>query len=149
MITDTNYAIPVDIWGEIVKYSKSSFTSLIYVDIKISQFVKDYIKNNPIKKHFDKAMWKNYGGDSGCEPPIPIKIYTRFDHSKHLLTLIPKTLNGEILTLTSIDEFVMNYKNRAFSNYKHRLSECGICNKTVDQYESHLSNAIERYFTRN
>jgi hypothetical protein len=66
---------------------------------------------------FGKEQWAKYFGDVGDEPPLPPKILKILNsscpiwpgqkvHETHLLTLIPKTVNGQPLTLKTLGELV-------------------------------------------
>ncbi len=66
---------------------------------------------------FGAAEWKKYFGDVGVEPPLPSNIDQilmgpcpiwpdKKVHETHLLTLIPKTVNGTPLTLKNLGELV-------------------------------------------
>lgn len=70
---------------------------------------------------FGKAEWEKYVGDIGVEPPLPGNIYQilqspcPFQPGKtigetHLLTLIPRTVDRDPLTLNSLCELVKNPK---------------------------------------
>jgi hypothetical protein len=72
----------------------------------------------PISKFaFGKRQWAKYFGDVGEEPPLPPNIEEILKaqcpiwpdkkvYETHLLTLIPKTVNGQPLTLKTLGELV-------------------------------------------
>jgi hypothetical protein len=77
---------------------------------------------------FGKEKWAEYIGDVGEEPPLPFDIdkilkspCPFFPGKKveetHLLTLIPKTVNGKPLTLTSLEELVKHPKKNSATRY--------------------------------
>ena len=70
---------------------------------------------------FGAAKWAEYIGDVGDEPPLPSNIHEilkgpcPFTKDKtvgqtHLLTLIPKTVNGKTFNLNILEEYVKNPK---------------------------------------
>jgi len=76
----------------------------------------------------------------GVAHPIPLKMIQDFDSSKWMLTWIPETINGQELTLSSMDRFVSDFKNGkdAFkSNYRDLPSNFGIHDKTVKPFKAH------------
>ena len=71
---------------------------------------------------FDAEKWEKYYGEVGPEPAIPkhlLEFYTqdcrlcpgKKVYDTHLLTLIPQTVNGQPLTLTSFGELIQRPKN--------------------------------------
>jgi hypothetical protein len=79
---------------------------------------------------FGKEMWAKYLGDVDEEPPLPsdiekiLKSPCPFFAGKrieetHLLTLIPKTVNGKPLTLISLEELVKNPKQGQATKYNY------------------------------
>lgn len=77
---------------------------------------------------FGAAKWATYFGDVGIEPPLPsninqiLKSPCPFFPGKtvgetHLLTLIPKTVNGKPLTLNSLNELVQKPKQGNATRY--------------------------------
>ena len=70
---------------------------------------------------FGKAKWGKYIGDVGVEPPLPENIREVLESScpywrgkkikeTHMLTLIPATVDGEVLTLERLGELVKTPK---------------------------------------
>jgi len=70
---------------------------------------------------FGKAKWEQCFGDIGVEPALPTNIEEILDsqcpiwpdkkvHETHMLTLIPKTVNGQLLTLKTLGELVQHPK---------------------------------------
>ncbi len=66
---------------------------------------------------FGKAKWDQYFGDVGIEPPLPADIHQILNapcpfwpgkrvEETHLLTLIPRTVNGRPFTLNSLGELI-------------------------------------------
>lgn len=91
---------------------------------------------------FGKAQWERYFGDIGEEPPLPSNIQTILDQpcpifigtkisESHILTLIPRTVNGEPLTIRSLGELVKNPKQGSSAQYRRMsnriLEEHGDC----------------------
>lgn len=128
---------PPEIFNEILKYSKSSFAPLACVKKQFEILIKDYVQHNPLKGYFGKKEWKNYVGDPGIVCPIPL-MFQDFDPLKQMLTFIPETINGALLTLSSIDAFVSKYKKSVKSNYTFPLSQHGIYDNTVKKFKSHF-----------
>jgi len=70
---------------------------------------------------FGEAKWSTYFGDIGQEPPLPANIDQillsrcpfwsgKKVQDTHLLVLIPKTVNGQLLTLANLKEWIQNPK---------------------------------------
>ena len=70
---------------------------------------------------FGKSKWAKYIGDIGEEPPLPKEIFQIMTspcpdnprkriYETHVLTLIPKEVNKQPLTLNSLGEHVQNPK---------------------------------------
>ncbi|MBS0649281.1 MAG: hypothetical protein JSS10_08680 [Verrucomicrobia bacterium] len=79
---------------------------------------------------FGKELWAKYLGDIGKEPPLPSDIQQILQspcpffpgkkvEETHLLTLIPKTVNGKPLSLNSLEELVKHPKQGEATNYSH------------------------------
>lgn len=124
--------LPDEIWQEIV--TLNNYNSIVLACVN-KQF-ESWIKNYRPEGCFGKVQWLHYGGDPGIEPAIPPKMIQDFDASKQMLTLIPETLNGEALTLSSIDAFVSKCKSISTS-YKYQLNHLGIVDATVKEYKAH------------
>lgn len=91
---------------------------------------------------FGKAQWETYFGDIGEEPPLPSNIQTILNQpcpiftgakisESHILTLIPRTVNGEPLTIRSLGELVKNPREGSSTQYRsisnRILEEHGDC----------------------
>ena len=89
---------------------------------------------------FGKAQWEKYFGDVGVEPPLPGNIDQILNSpcpfwpgkivaETHVLTLIPKTVNGQPLTLDSLGELIQHPKQGTamrYSSYEEEVQEeCG------------------------
>jgi len=70
---------------------------------------------------FDKAKWNTYFGDIGEEPPLPADIHQILSgpcpfwpdkkvQDTHLLALIPKTVNGQLLNLANLAHWIRGPK---------------------------------------
>jgi len=79
---------------------------------------------------FGKEMWKKYLGDIGAEPPLPPDINAILKgpcpiwpdkkvEETHVLVLIPQTVNGKPLTLTSLEELVQRPRQREAIKYAY------------------------------
>jgi hypothetical protein len=79
---------------------------------------------------FGKELWEKYLGDVGEEPPLPSDIQQILQspcpffpgkkvEETHLLTLIPKTVNGKPLTLNSLEELVKHPKQGQATQFGH------------------------------
>ena len=77
---------------------------------------------------FGKAKWATYFGDIGQEPPLPPDIHqiltsncpfwsNKKVEDTHMLVLIPSTVNGKPLTVTSLGELVKAPKQGSPSKY--------------------------------
>ncbi len=86
--------------------------------------------NNVPSMAFGKALWAQYFGDIGVEPPLPPHINAILQspcpywsgkkvEETHLLVLIPQTVNGKPLTLRSLGELVKSPKQGTSSQYRH------------------------------
>jgi hypothetical protein len=82
---------------------------------------------------FGKAKWATYFGDVGVEPPLPcnidqiLKSPCPFFPNKtvgetHLLTLIPRTVDGELFTLNGLGELVKKPKQGSATKYGDYLN---------------------------
>jgi hypothetical protein len=82
----------------------------------VAEIIGENFKKYP-RIAFGKARWAQYFGDVGEEPPLPHNIKEILNapcpiwpnkkvHETHLLTLIPKTVDGEYLTLKALGELV-------------------------------------------
>jgi hypothetical protein len=54
---------------------------------------------------------KKYIGDPGIQPHLPLTLLKGYDKNTHLLTFIPVTIDGQPLTMRSIEILVRNPKN--------------------------------------
>jgi len=83
---------------------------------------------------FGKEKWAIYFGDVGVEPPLPPNIHEILQSpcpffpgkkvgETHLLTLIPKTVNGKSLTLNSLGELVKSPKQGNKTKYQEYWKE--------------------------
>ena len=59
----------------------------------------------------DEKQWKKYIGDPGIQPHLPLTLLKGYDKNTHLLTFIPVTIDGQPLTMRSIEILVRNPKN--------------------------------------
>jgi len=77
---------------------------------------------------FNKAQWEYYIGAVGKEPPLPGNIHEILQSQcpiwpgktiaqTHILTLIPKTVNGEPVTLKTLGELVQKPKRGRATKY--------------------------------
>jgi len=132
--------LPQDIWNEVLKHSKSDLVALACASQSLNKLAHDYAKNNQPADCFGAKDWKHFGADVGVAHPIPLKMIQDFDSSKWMLTWIPETINGQELTLSSMDQFVSDFKNGIDtfeSNYKYPLSDLGIHDKMVKPFKAH------------
>ena len=88
---------------------------------------------------FGKEKWATYFGDVGEEPPLPPNIYEILQRrppflngksieETHMLTLIPRDVNGTPLTLKSINELVQSplQGNKAYCESRYKD-----CNRAI------------------
>jgi hypothetical protein len=79
---------------------------------------------------FGKELWAKYLGDVGEEPFLPSNIQQILQSTcpffpdkkveeTHLLTLIPKTVNGKLLTLNTLEGLVKHPKQGQATKYAH------------------------------
>jgi len=77
---------------------------------------------------FGKAKWAQYFGDIGEEPPLPANIHQillgpcpfwsgKKVQDTHLLVLIPKTVNGQLLTLANLAQWIQKPKQGNFTKF--------------------------------
>lgn len=137
MINEVGPTFPFDVWKEIVKHSKSHFVALACVNRQFEILIKTFVTNNPPKGCFGLKEWKNCGANLAVVLPIPLKMYQDFDEEHQILTFIPKKINNQHLTLSSIDQFVCNYTKSGKSNYLYPLNDCSIYDGTVEKFKSH------------
>lgn len=124
--------LPKEVWQKVVDHSKISLIPLAFVSKQFESLTKNYRPEGC----FGKVQWLQYGGDPGIEPPIPLKMILRFDPSKQMLTLIPESINGEPLNLSSIDQFVSKLK-KVKSIYRDPLNEFEITDQAVGDFKGH------------
>jgi len=78
---------------------------------------------------FGKAKWEEYIGTVGAEPPLPGNIHEILQSQcpiwpgkkvaqTHILTLVPKTVNGKALTLQTLGELVKHPKRGNATKYR-------------------------------
>lgn len=135
---ETIPVLPEDVWNEILHYSESYLVRMACVSRQFEVLTLTYAKNNKPKDRFDKAEWIKRNGDPGEEPPIPLKMYS-FDPQRYTLTLIPETINNELLTLSSFDRFLSNCKNDkdAFQTNYYNMNDVRITDKTAIKFKTH------------
>jgi len=79
---------------------------------------------------FGKAKWNTYFGDIGQEPPLPANIDQillsrcpfwpdKKVQDTHLLVLIPKTVNGQLLTLANLAQWIQRPKQGNATKFSH------------------------------
>ena len=79
---------------------------------------------------FGKAAWEKYFGDVGEEPPLPIDIHKILKspcpfwpdkkvEETHMLVLVPETVNGEPLNLTTLGKLVKTPKEGHSTHYRY------------------------------
>jgi len=132
--------LPQDIWNEVLQHSKSDLVALACASQSLNKLVKDYAKNYLPADCFGVNEWKSFGADPMVAHPIPLKMIQDFDSLKWMLTWIPETINGQELTLSSIDRFVSDSKNdkdKFKSIFKNPLSDYVINDKTVKPFKAH------------
>ncbi len=83
---------------------------------------------------FGKKQWETYFGEIGKEPPLPKDIYEILNspcpiflgkkvRETHMLVLIPETVNGKPLNLTTLGELVKVPKEGHATQYRNILDE--------------------------
>ncbi|MBS0649276.1 MAG: hypothetical protein JSS10_08655 [Verrucomicrobia bacterium] len=104
---------------------------------KVPVFPRALVKPAPPTIAFGKEQWGKYLGEVGEEPPLPSDIHQILQspcpffpgkkvEETHLLTLIPKTVNGKPLTLDSLEELVKHPKQgqpTRFSSYSDEIKK--------------------------
>jgi len=92
---------------------------------------------------FNKLKWEEYIGDVGKEPSLPANMHQILQTQcpiwpgktvaqTHLLTLIPKTVNGEPLTLKLMGQLLTKPKKRNATKLRDS-SFCGHAKTTVNK----------------
>ena len=77
----------------------------------------------------DEKQWKQYIGDPGIQPHLPLTLLKDYDKNTHLLTFIPVTIDVQPLTMRCIEILVSNPKNEGHATkYKH------VCDEIMAQY---------------
>ncbi len=82
---------------------------------------------------FGKKQWETYFGEIGKEPPLPKDIYEILNspcpiflgkkvRETHMLVLIPETVNGKPLNLTTLEELVKAPKEGHATQYSDDIS---------------------------
>ena len=140
--------LPEDVWNEILHYSESFLVRMACVSRQFKTLTLTYAKNNQPEVRFDKAEWIKFKADPGIEPPIPLKMYGH-DPQRYTLTLIPETINDELLTLSSFDRFVSHCKNDkdTFQTNYYAFNDSGITEGTAIQFKTHwvlLSKGVSK-----
>ena len=131
---------PKDIWNEVLSKSHSDLVAISCVSQSLNEWTKVYAEKITPEGCFGPTQWIKRKVDVKVVPKIPLKMIQDFDPLKWMLTLVLEEINGESLTLSSIDCFVSDCKNGkdAFkSNYRYPLSEYGIDDKTVKPFKAH------------
>jgi hypothetical protein len=135
---------PLDVWHEVFKASKLNLVVLSCTSHLFHKMARDYAENVFAKGCFGIKEWRLFGAemdeDFAALFSIPLKMVQDFDPSKETLTFIPEIINGEPLTLSSIDRFVSDFKNgkEVFkSNYRYLLKDYGIDDTTVKPFKAH------------
>lgn len=123
---------PLELTAEIFTLSRSNLAAIALVSKQFKNLAEDYAKNHPLMGSFGETEWRRFNGNPGVVPPIPLKLYQLFDPSKHLLTLIPETINDQPVDLKSIDCFIQSYKGNVKSNYSSFLPAL-----TIEKHKSH------------
>jgi hypothetical protein len=101
---------------------------------------------------FGKKQWGHYFGDIGEEPPLPKDIYKILKspcpfwwgkkvEDTHVLVLIPKSVNGNPLTLQTLEELVKAPKKGYASQYC-RISNGVVCHSWDEIIEEHGTQAV-------
>jgi len=86
---------------------------------KLCQQIVNVLNNFIPEIAFGKAEWENYFGEVGVEPSLPGNIHTILESScpfwpdkkvkeTHWLVLVPKTMNGQPLTLEYMGQLVQS-----------------------------------------
>ena len=130
-MNEVGMSFPVELFNEILKYSKSNFVAISCATKQFDALIKDYATNYTPVGSFGKAEWLKHKADPGIVFPIPLKMIQDFDPTTEILTFIPRKLNNKRLTLTLFDKFVKKTKNSDKSNYSFSLDEYGIPNSSV------------------
>lgn len=129
---------PKELFNEVLRESRSNIVAMSCVSIQFNAYVKDFIEKTPLGS-LGLKEWKSFNGDPGDVFPIPVKLYQNFDPVNEILQFIPEKLNGEYLSLSSIDRFVSDFKNgkdNFKSNYRFDPEKCGVTDGTALKFKS-------------
>ena len=111
------------------KLTSIQIEALVLSDFKVNQNdkLKMQFNNEGI---FGKQAWETYFGDVGKVPPLPHNIVEILNapcpfwpgkqvKETHLLTLIPRTVNGKLLTLQLLGELMKAIKKGSAIKYSY------------------------------
>jgi len=140
---DLSFYFPGDLCLRIIQYfigsgfqrSSEDIGSLYLVSRNWTALLSSLEYTEPIKTMligliaFNKLKWEEYIGDVGKEPSLPANMYQILQsqcpiwpgkkvEQTHLLTLIPKTVNGKPLTLKLMDSLVQKPTKGNKTNFK-------------------------------
>jgi hypothetical protein len=133
--------LPEEIQAEVISWCSQDLEAIACAsklfNILVKQWVEIQCRAVP-EWAFGKAKWLKYGAETGEEPLLQMTLKVYQECSKGLFTcyLIPETINENPLTLSSIDEFVSNFKGSKKSNYRYPISDFGI-NEAADKVKTH------------
>jgi len=146
---DVSFYFPGDLCLRIIQYF---IGSLYLVSRNWTALLSSLEYTEPIKTMligliaFNKLKWEEYIGNVGKEPSLPADMHQILQsqcpiwprkkvEQTHMLTLIPKTVNGEPLTLKLMDSLVQKPKKGYKTNFFKESSFHGHGKTTVN--ESH------------
>ncbi len=108
---------PPELFNEILMYSKSNLLDLVCVSKKFQELTKKCFLNYYPEGCFDRKDWLKYNVTVEEMPGIPLNMIQDFDASKFMLTFIPETLNGEIITFINFDQFLNKHRSFVDTRY--------------------------------
>ena len=101
----------------------------LFVNHDGNALIAKYITDITPREAFGEEKWNEYFGDIGQVPKLPEHIeeilgekcpYTgKKVRDSHLLTLIPKTVNGQALTLSKLGELIKSPLKGSSTKYSH------------------------------
>jgi len=107
--------LPKELVLEIFSYIKSELATCALVSRQWKELAYD--TSLYPEGVFDKKQWKKFIGNPGKQPHLSLEIHKYYDKEKHLLTFIPKTVDGKALTMNSIGDLVSNSKLEHATKY--------------------------------
>lgn len=138
MINEVGISFPLDLWKEIIMYSKPHLTHVACINRQFEKLAHEYFENHPCKEFIGEKVWIKFGGDPGSVITVPVKMIQDFDATKQILTFIPETINNVPLTLSSFMIFLSDSKIKEKTKFKNSFSNIAhISDEIISKVRAH------------